>query len=107
MSDASVKILKDARELIHDPENWTQSAYARNKRGTVVSFEANNAVCFCAMGALFRVSPPDETGTVFKFLRGASKECGSLSPSNFNDHHSHEEVLALFDKAISLAEVAS
>lgn len=64
-------------------------------------------MCFCALGALQAV-----TGSTFsasdRFLDQAAREHSYQSATGFNDAEgrTQAEVLALFDRAIQLAEAA-
>lgn len=49
--------LRAAKALIDTPEKWTQRVYARDSMGFTCESENSAAVCFCSLGALFRVIP--------------------------------------------------
>lgn len=90
------EILTAARALIAEPERWTQGAYARDAAGVPVDDSAETAICWCASGALFK----------FSSLPGADRARSAVASivgpiPDFNDHHTHAEVLAAFDKAIA------
>jgi len=100
MNNAEIKqVLIKARNLISKPENWTQRAVARTPEGHRTSALSTNAVCYCAMGALIKIYP----------LYQGSRHIGVLAKAMgadvayYNDNHTHAEVLAMFDKAIELA----
>lgn len=57
-------ILLAAADLLSKPGGWTQGALARNRKGEWVSESQKSAVCFCAMGALWRAAR-DEVGPTF------------------------------------------
>lgn len=96
-----------ARKRIENPENWTQRVFARNKDGDPLCIHpmcihdpGKEAFSFCASAAL-----------LLEGVQGASDVFWTLtallphqSLSDFNDSHTHEEVLALFDRAIALCE---
>jgi hypothetical protein len=98
----TVTILKAARDLIAKPENWTQGSYYEVKRGNH---------CYCALGAIAHVqgvTPTDDVeGSCWLALEVTDGESiiGS-HVANFNDTHTHAEVLSLFSKAITAAEEA-
>ncbi len=100
----TVQILKDARALIADEKNWTQRVSARNKSGLEVPVLNSEASCFCAVGALDRFTNGIAFGSAAYLL--LKKEAGAkyLTVSDFNDTHTHAEVLAIFDRAIAHAE---
>ena len=50
--DESRRILREARDLIRDPQSWTQGEYARDGQGRPVLPTANSACRFCAVGAI-------------------------------------------------------
>lgn len=95
------QILIEARELISDPKRWAQGAPARNARGISVSVVDEKAQSFCSFGAIYRsANMEDWTETLYKahgFLQ--DEMCGKIL--DYNDTHTHEEVLAAFDRAIA------
>jgi hypothetical protein len=102
----ALEVLIAARGKIADPKHWTQEAFARRlpdeEEGQEVGSDIDpckpSAVCWCATGAIAAVqgaASPD-WGDVFESAFGMSD--GSVE--NFNDAHTHAEVIALFDKAI-------
>lgn len=101
----TVEILKAAKELISDPKRWTQGLFARNIEGLVSPVTSKDAVCWCAAGSLWRVDGPSPT---IQSQREAAYELLSNamggSVPDYNDTHTHIEVLAKFDEAIALAE---
>jgi len=104
----TVQILKDARALIADEKNWTRGEYARNARGYWRGVLSEDSVCFCSIGAMARSAKttPREIETCDKILQIFSAD-GLRRVSDlvdFNDGHTHAEVLALFDRAIARAE---
>ena len=44
--------LRAAKALISKPENWTQDEYAKNSDGDGTDVNDDDAVCFCALGAV-------------------------------------------------------
>ena len=96
-------ILIAGRELISDPSRWTQGASARDDRDNRVGATAGVAVCWCSMGALHKTATAE--GSTYEDAYGAMMASLSLiAPddglANFNDTHTHSEVLALWDRAI-------
>lgn len=97
-------ILTKARELISDPAHWTQGEMARNSRGKQEAACSGAAVKWCALGAIIRMAdePLVEKRTIIaltRLLRGSIANYGSIA--DYNDTHSHSEVLALLDAAIA------
>jgi hypothetical protein len=95
--------LRAARDLISDPERWTQGTIARDWTGKQTTADAVDAFCWCAIGALEKVA---SNAQPFRALRWAMPS-GYRSIVSFNDTHTHAEVLALFDKAIAELERAA
>lgn len=50
----SSQILSAAADLIEPEGRWTQGALSRNRKGEWVPESQKSAVCFCAMGAIWR-----------------------------------------------------
>ena len=92
---ATVTVLREARALIADEAHWVQGAYERDGRR-------------CAMGALQAAGRTYWRGV----RRDAASELlvvarlhGHHSVESMNDSLTHPEVLAMFDTAISRAEL--
>jgi hypothetical protein len=106
--------LINARKLITKRDAWTQHHAAKDEHGDNVNSGDDRAVCWCATGALNRVTGSD------KNTRQAAREiladiiqkyfditcgltlCDEVIIVNFNDKSKHEEVLTAFDKAIMI-----
>jgi hypothetical protein len=95
-----VEVLKKARGLISDPKHWTQGTFAKDAYGREVDPEDDQAICFCAIGAIHAAAGGmnEDCGRAIWDLRIRTPE---RSVSEFNDHRSHAEVLELFDDAIA------
>lgn len=98
--------LRAAKALIDAPEKWTREAFARNAQG--VPTILRKATCFCALGALDFAGHValayDESAE--DLLKDAVPTRFMNSITAFNDHPdtTHADVMALFDRAIALAE---
>lgn len=127
MSTPIVKTLKKAMKLIESPDAWCQGSSAANEKGRSVAINDPEAVRLCAYAALAKVcfkadDPPDgdkhdhhhETLLVVHeaivaeigrppVVEGRAK-CDDVSLIQYNDRHTHEDVLNIFKQAISIAE---
>ena len=119
ISTNTKEFLIRARNLIAKPESWTKGYLSRDAQG-LVPFTENDAVCWCAVGALQHtyirhndlgdsiseaLDALDHQIRVQIRVRGGS-DAGDListSISIFNDlaTTTHQDVLDLFDGAIS------
>lgn len=95
------EVLIAARAKIADPANWTQGEYARTLEGYPLDVHSRNAECWCSIGALACVM-----GDVVLAEHSASHKAledvmGTRWIAEFNDTHTHAEVLAKFDEAIA------
>ena len=96
----TLEILEAARALIAEPEHWCQGAQALDATGTVRRPCSRLAVRWCSLGATDRV-------TRYKGIRADNALYSALGMppdigiANFNDSHTHAEVLDLFDRAIA------
>lgn len=97
-----VEILIKARELISVPERWTQETMARTPLGDECPIDSDEASCWCAWGAISRVS----TGDYYEAY-SLITEMADYGVVNFNDTHTHAEVLGLFDRAIAAASTST
>lgn len=107
-----------ARGVISIPERWTQGHFARYACGAGTSPTSQFASCFCALGAVERVMGCRAYRSKEVELLAESVGDKEQLPSDdnlrgnavfnlvhtFNDNHSHEDVLSMFDRAISLAQ---
>lgn len=93
----TLRILKAARELLSDPERWTRGAQARDRCGRPIDPRGPTAVCFCALGAIWKCGGSmAETSALFdQVITGESI-------ADWNDWPltTHADVLAAFDRAI-------
>lgn len=114
MSEAA-EILKAARELISDPAHWLQNDFAADAAGIETESGMPDAVCFCAYGALNRVTHTPDGMSIHLdgklprdvAIRTLIDVIGGREPhalAEFNDEHSHAEILSVFDKAIEFIE---
>jgi hypothetical protein len=95
--DAAVaELLRDAKGLISDPQNWTRRTYR--------SFGGQR----CAVGALRaaarRLSDPTLGWEAHGLLIDVARSRGFTNVETMNDRSSHAAVLAAFDRAIAVAE---
>ena len=95
----TVQLLEDARDLIKDPQHWTQ--------GTYRSFRGRR----CAVGALRamarRLSGPGPAWAAHRLLIDIARSRGFASVEAMNDHSSHHDVVSAFDEAIRRAGISA
>ena len=112
MSKEAAEVLRKARELISDPKRWTQGEYAKDANGLKVGPNSARAVCFCSLGAIAKVKKASAGKAVkskpahILYLKMRLADPFSPYIWDFNDKHTHAEVLEAFDKAIAAAEAA-
>lgn len=105
----ALEMLKAGRALIAQPSGWTKGVLARDCRGIVVGSTSADATCFCSLGALTRIElrtfkvPNHVYGQAVGAL-SAQMPAGVPCLAEFNDTHTHAEVLALWDRAIAKLE---
>ena len=92
--------LINAKALIADPKNWTQSMLARNEEGKCVSVYSPKACKFCALGALRKTGTSEDA---YMKLADAAFKAGFKGITALNDFGLHEDVMEMFDKAIEEA----
>ncbi len=92
--------LKKTRDLISDPERWTQQASARLKSGKPCDHDHDDAVKWDVYGAVLKSSDLEHTRVrQWPYLHKGFGLC----PITFNDTHLHSEVIAGINRAIALA----
>ena len=117
MDSVAVEGLRRARARIERPESWCRTYCALDAHGEPTDPDAKDAVCWCARGALeaegyYVLAEGEDTDQIdgdepWWFLHLAARRLRYGSIEAFNDGQSHAEVLALYDRAISLAEAAA
>ncbi len=103
MSMTTAQILRAARELIADERHWTTNVLARDAGGCLTMVASDDATCFCAVGALLKAT--GRSGITA--ARRAIEDAAGIERSRvfeWNDTHTHAEVLAAFDRAIATEE---
>lgn len=106
----TIKILREARNIIADKKNWTKGAFARDANGRKVPETSSYATCFCSIGAVRKARETlkikyDMGGVPYIELnKTIDPEYKHLSVATFNDSHSHHEVLWMFDATIQRLE---
>lgn len=100
----TLEILEAARRLIEKRENWTRAWWALDAAGNPVDSTDPSGVCFCIAGAINRAS--DRNGRAAFEALERQITSGPRQIIQFNGGHTHEEVLALFDRAIAAERLA-
>jgi hypothetical protein len=93
---AVAELLRDAKELIADPKNWTRRTYR--------SFGGQR----CAVGALRaaakRLDDPSLGWSAHALLINVARSRGFTNVETMNDRSPQAAVLSAFDQAIAMAE---
>jgi hypothetical protein len=93
---AVTEVLRDARDMIADPKDWTRRTYR--------SFGGQR----CAVGALRaaakRLDDPTIAWSAHALLIDVARSRGFTNVETMNDRSSHAAVMAAFDQAIRAAE---
>ena len=106
--------LKAVRELLSSPKKWTQGQYAKDARGHAVDDCSPKATCWCLVGSMWKRGYDVGQWGCERVMSMINPLTAQLPPKDripgfsltvWNDDpaRTHEEVLALLDKAI-LAE---
>lgn len=110
---SAVEILRQARELIADKSRWTQKTFARRTGGSGVHSKDNDAICWCAKGAVAKTSSSfEEFCNALDILDGVSLDLYGNHVVAINDDDtdvdsSHRRVLRVYDEAIKRIEAAN
>lgn len=102
------EILTAAKAVIQDPVNWIRNDFAWDMHGNSLDDgTAHDAVCFCSLGALQKITQHqsgDSTDVPYYQAVDYLYQAVGGNVVEFNDIHTHEEVMNAWDKAIALAE---
>lgn len=102
-----VATLKSGKAKIADPKNWTTDEYARDKNGRDVSCTSAEATCFCSVGALanvMNVHSEHENRVQWECIKQLNACSDGDTIYDYNDSHTHAEVMEVWDRAIQKAE---
>lgn len=104
-------ILRKAADLIAAPGAWTQGAFGRDAAGMVRPIQFDSAECFCALGAIAKVThhDPDSAWTAGIHVDArewAERALGGAFLVDWNDKEGRTqvEVVAALRKAADLAD---
>ncbi len=112
-SKSTVEVLREARQLIEDPERWTRNDWAVNDVGDRLKPRDPNACAWCLGGAVARVVDDngfEEAEVPFTDIGvgawAALEDAAGEDPINFNDGsaNTHADILRAFDSAIAAEE---
>ncbi len=92
-----LSILIKARGLILDPARWTQGVFTRQRD--------DGGLRRCALGALVDSATGEEERAYKCAYKTLCAYTSGNSLAEFNDTHTHVEVIALFDKCIAACAV--
>lgn len=115
MNELTLEVLNKARDLITDPDRWTQRTLARDVGGRRTGATSSAATCFCALGALVKVAFDMQLDTddysAFSDVPGAGaleavaiKRFCVAGAAGVNDLLGHDAVLKMFDHAIEMVQ---
>jgi hypothetical protein len=92
--------LTAVRELLSSRERWTQGCMARNQSSLPVEPLDPSAVCWCLVGAMYKVNSNLPLLDRYKVVDALYKKTdrGLMS---INDAWSHPEVLSFLDEQIA------
>ena len=96
MNKSAVKVLKDAKSRILNRKNWCKGTF-ENSRGAICASEAIRRSM--SNSSLYRHKLPYK---IFNSITGIKGD--KFAISDFNDTHTHQEVLDAFDMAIKVAK---
>lgn len=105
---STADILRRAKARIADPEHWCRWEFALDHLGIDVESTSDTACAWCALGALAA-----ENGVAIniatyqpgeRFIEAASMALHNEPMAKVNDTMTHADVMAVYDRAIELAE---
>lgn len=107
----SSQVLMKAKELIATPDAWTKDELAKDAFGVATDPLGPNARCYCSIGATIKANHFYGSTSNTRSRAYLSMAVQELVPettipavSDYNDTHTHEEVMTMFNKAIALAK---
>lgn len=110
----TIDILRSARALITEREDWCQGTESIDRNGLECSPFSQDSVCWCATGAILHiVDDLPRSIAAFKALAALLPSDSGKTAENVIAHwndapeRTHAEVLAAFDRTIAKLEAQS
>lgn len=106
-ANPALEILEQAQNLIRDPEHWITDYYASDNRGDLCEPSEERATCFCSVGAVMRAS--GTSGLNYRRAKRLLDQAVEKHAPNYagivdyNDSHTHADVMRMFNKAKEMA----
>lgn len=97
----ALEILIDVRELLSNPNKWALGVLATDAIGQACKPLDDESCCWCLAGAILACC---KAGGEFEEAESCLTPYTGKSLVEFNDSHTHQEVLKALDKAISKLE---
>jgi hypothetical protein len=96
-------VLERAADKLEAPGAWLQGEAAESAEGFTVLPKSTDAACWCAMGAVWAVTPDNETGRAARDVLAGL--VGTPLVSSWNDAmgRTQSEVVAALRRAATLA----
>lgn len=98
---SAIDLLIDAKELIADRESWCQHVDALDADGAPAMDTGRAPVAFCALGALSHAADLADAALIVKATACLAEVIGTPNIADWNDSHTHHEVIDAFDEAIA------
>jgi len=102
----SSEALRKAKEMIQSPDKWTSKAFAVDANDQPIAFIDQDARKFSSEAAIMLIQgeyPMVNSGKLYLY-QAIGKQNNGLELLKYEQSHTHDEVMAIFDKAIALAE---
>ena len=101
------ELLTAARAKIDTPQKWCKAALAKNLLGKSCRHSSESAVQYCAVGAIESLTSRGRFDPVALDAIIALRDAlggGGLQAYNDRPETKHADIMALYDKAISIAK---
>jgi len=100
-----IEVLRQARALISDRDHWMCGNYASGPNGKARKPNDEDAVRWCALGAIIRVGGYSlGADRAVRALQMNTFAVARLGVSGYNDTKGHTAMLAVFDQTIAQLE---
>lgn len=99
--------LRKAKEMIQSPDKWTNKDFAVDENDQPIIFIDQNARKFSSEAAIMLIQgeyPMVNSGKLYLYRAIGKENKFDDTFLQFERNHTHDEVMAIFDKAIALAE---
>ena len=103
INQLTVPTIERIIKRIENPANWLQGVFAKDAVGRAVQSTSETACRFCSAGAR-NIETVSQPGFISAQITILFEKIAGTTMVNFNDTHTHAEVMQAWTKTLNLAK---